>query len=68
MSKNEIDVTLRLGVQYLNPKYNDKQPGGHEGQTDKEEGVFAQAIAALAEKDQDVLKIWKIVKKNKKRG
>lgn len=62
MSKNEIDILLRLGIQYLNPKYAE---GQEKAQQEQEEQVMAQAIAALAKQDQDVLKIWRIIKKKR---
>jgi hypothetical protein len=63
--KHEIEVTLDLAKQYLKPTYDTTQP--IEPQKAKEEGVFSQVIAELAKKDQDVLKIWNVVKKVKRK-
>jgi hypothetical protein len=68
MGKAEVDTTVRLAHQYLNPNYRPGAEGGIEAQQAQEEGIFSQVIAMLAKKDQDVLKIWRIVQKNKKRG
>lgn len=65
MGKTEVDILLRLGIQYLNPNYEEGQAGGTKAQREQEEGVMAQAVAALAKQDQDVLKIWRIIKKKR---
>lgn len=66
MGANEVDIVCRLAHQYLNPQYRFTTPEELKAQMLQEEGVFAQAIAVLAQKDQEVLKIWKIVKKAKR--
>jgi hypothetical protein len=67
MTKAEISILLGVGQQYLNPQYDEKAPGGVEAQIAQEEKVIGQLVAALAKKDQDVLPLWKIIKK-KRRG
>jgi hypothetical protein len=64
--KNEIESLLRIGIQFLNPKYDEKAPGGLVAQKEQEEGVLGAVVAALAKRDQDVVPMWKTIKKKRK--
>lgn len=65
MPRKEIETILDIAKQYLNGSYNIHGAGGLPAQKEQEEKVFEQVVAVVAKKDQNVLKIWNIVKKVK---
>lgn len=67
MPKKEIEITLALAKQYLNPHYNTQDKSGIPGQVAQEEGNFKAIVAVLAKKDQNVLKIWKVVEETRRK-
>jgi hypothetical protein len=64
--KKEVLIILDLAKQYLNPTYDIHAGGGIKQQKEHEEATFTQVVAEVAKRDQNVLKIWNVVKKAKK--